>query len=79
MWEEWKDEDDPEPWRGFRAGVDLRYLGAIVQSIREREREKFRIGKKEITYTWKMHEHVTWEFKNIMGKTQSKPNSTQQQ
>ena len=38
----------------------------------------FRVDKKR-TYAWKMHEHVTQEFKSIMGVTQSKPNSIQQQ
>ena len=42
------EEDDSEPRKGFQAGVYFLYLGAITQFIREREREreKFRIGKK---------------------------------
>ena len=35
------EEEDLEP-RGFQAGVDLHYLGAIVCSICERERERER-------------------------------------
>ena len=48
MWDgiEGSEDDDPEPWRGFRDGVDMHYLGAMMQSIhvrahtREREREQ---------------------------------------
>ena len=62
--------------------MDFLCLGAITQSIQERERERTknttqvqkRKEKKE-----RMHEHVTCKIKSIMGKTQSKPNSTQQQ
>ena len=81
-WEETggREKDDLKPWRGFWAGVDLHYLGAIKQSIRERERERERenrrkhmfIVDKKRTYAWTC---VTWEFKSIIGKTQSKPNS----
>ena len=76
------EEDDPKPWRGFRARVNLHCLGAIMQSIWERKREstesrhKFKKGKMETTYAWKMHEYVTSEFKSIIGIPQSKPNST---
>ena len=50
MWDgiEGSEDDDPEPWRGFRDGVDMHYLGAMMQSIhvrahtRERERTKFK-------------------------------------
>ena len=60
--------------------MDLHCLGAIVQSMRERERERsLENERKERTYAWKMHEHVICEFKSIMGKTQSKPNSIQEQ
>ena len=34
------EEEDPEPRRGFRTGVDLCFLGVIVQSIRERKRKR---------------------------------------
>ena len=34
------EEEDREPWSGFQAEVDLHALGAIVQSIQERERER---------------------------------------
>ena len=35
------EEDDPEPWQGFRGEVDFLYLGAIDRFYeRERERDK---------------------------------------
>ena len=82
-------EEAPEQ-RGFRAGVDLR-LGAIdmtnVNRFRRRRREEqsekyqaiqiYQIYKKESTYAWEMHEHVTCKIKNIIGLAQSNPTSTQ--
>ena len=69
------EEEAPEQ-RGFRAGVDLR-LGAIdmtnVNRFRGRRREEqsekyqviqiYQIYKKESTYAWEMHEHVTCKQK----------------
>ena len=44
---------------------------------RERERESnIKIERIEGTYTWKMHQHVTCNSKNIMGSAQSNPTST---
>ena len=88
MWEGGKEEDDLEPWRGFQVRVDLCCLGAITQSIREREGEKKnkrkhntcleKEEKKERIYEKCMN---MWreKIKSIMRVTQSKPNSTQQQ
>ena len=69
--------------------MDLR-LGAIdmtnVNRFRGRRREEqsekyqaiqiYQIYKKESTYAWEMHEHVTCKKKNIMGLAQSNPTST---
>ena len=74
------EEDDLEPWRGFWAGVDLHALGDMVLSIRERERVEHIMNqkRKDITYAWKMHEHVTCKnLKALWIKTLSKPTSTQ--
>ena len=71
------DEEAPE-LRGFRAGVDLR-LGAIdttnVNRFRGRRREEqskipkqfkyIKYMKKDSTYAWEMHEHVTCKTKKI--------------
>ena len=83
------DEEVPER-RGFWAGVDLR-LGAIdttnVNRFRGRKREEqseksqanqiYQIYRKESTYAWEMHEHVTCKVKSIIGSAQSNPISTQ--
>ena len=71
--------DAPER-RGFWDGVDLR-LGVIdttnVNRNRGRKREEqskkseanqiYQIYRKESTYAWEMHEHVTCKVKSIMG------------
>ena len=60
-------EEEDLKLRGFQAGANLHALGAIAQSICEREREREHITattknkekkRKEKTYSWKMHEHV---------------------
>ena len=76
------EEEDLEP-RGFQAGVDLRSLGAMAQSIWEWERERERKKEREQHITAKLqgkekerkshiHEKCMnmWraKFKDIMGK-----------
>ena len=74
------EEEDLES-RGFQAGVDLRALGAMAQSIWEWERERKKEGEQHITTKLQgkekerkshMHEKCMnmWraKFKDIMGK-----------
>ena len=72
--------------------MDLR-LGAIdttnVNRFRRRKKKReeqskksqavqiYQIYRKESTYAWEMHEHVTCKIKNIMGSAQSNPTNTQ--